>query len=438
MEKKMTTRKTTHVLKHSNVLNRPLPTSLMTGEPIVNTADGIMYFSGVTASDIGWNPSLNPGFFEVGSNLYNLKIRNKINSYGGITDMTGKFLSGTTEGFVLSDISEIKGIDTFVTGATIENINGLVLKNNLGDDVVLSDAFMFVRGSRENSIQSATGGAVAKGVLSTAFGSNTTASGVTSTAFGSDTQANGVNSTAFGSMSIANGENTIVMGSGIIGDAENTTYVSNFNIFDTPDDGDSSTDFILVRDSNGYIKKITTSSIDTFVTGFAFSHLTNTITLSQNLGQEDLFFKINEFSGLTITNDLKVGGNTVIDGNLTVLGDTINAYTSELYVEDSNIILNYNPTGSTQATSVGSGFSIKDGSGVAGSSVTFEIRPLNNFIGLNLIDVPNVTEYTSDLGYTNRGFVTQLNDIVIRSNNTETPNGVRVLAEFDVLSGGEY
>ena len=34
--------------------------------------------------------------------------------------------------------------------------------------------------------------------------------------------------------------------------------------------------------------------------------------------------------------------------------------------------------------------------------------------------------------------ITQLNDIVIRSTNVSTPNGVRVLAEFDVLDGGTY
>jgi hypothetical protein len=30
------------------------------------------------------------------------------------------------------------------------------------------------------------------------------------------------------------------------------------------------------------------------------------------------------------------------------------------------------------------------------------------------------------------------NDIVIRSTNINTPNGVRLLAEFDVLDGGVY
>jgi hypothetical protein len=29
--------------------------------------------------------------FEVGSNLYNLKIRNQISSYSGLTNLSGKF-----------------------------------------------------------------------------------------------------------------------------------------------------------------------------------------------------------------------------------------------------------------------------------------------------------------------------------------------------------
>ena len=55
-----------------------------------------------------------------------------------------------------------------------------------------------------------------------------------------------------------------------------------------------------------------------------------------------------------------------------------------------------------------------------------------------------VGEYTGTTGYDQRGWITQLNDIVIRSTDVvddNTPgsiNGVRVLAEFDVLDGGTY
>jgi hypothetical protein len=65
----MANRITTHILKNSNIVNRPLPSSLLAGEPIVNTADGIVYFSGVTSSTNNWVPAgtgTTANFFEAG------------------------------------------------------------------------------------------------------------------------------------------------------------------------------------------------------------------------------------------------------------------------------------------------------------------------------------------------------------------------------------
>ena len=90
----MAIRNTTHVLKNSDIVNRPLPVSLLKGEPIVNTADGILYFSGVTTSTSEWTPAgtgTTANFFEVGSNLYDLKIRNQITSYNNLTNLSGGF-----------------------------------------------------------------------------------------------------------------------------------------------------------------------------------------------------------------------------------------------------------------------------------------------------------------------------------------------------------
>jgi hypothetical protein len=64
--------------------------------------------------------------------------------------------------------------------------------------------------------------------------------------------------------------------------------------------------------------------------------------------------------------------------------------------------------------------------------------------GLTSSNTPVLTEYTGLTGYPNRGWITQLNDIVIRSSDTSdsgspgSVNGVRVLAEFDILDGGTY
>ena len=132
----MAIRQITHVLKHSNILNRPLPNTSLLGEPIVNTADGIVYFSGNSTLTQGWTSAgtgTTANFFEVGSNLYDLQLRHRITKYDNIstTGLTGKFLSGTSNGFVLSDISNIQGIDTYVTGGTYST-GTTVFTNNFG------------------------------------------------------------------------------------------------------------------------------------------------------------------------------------------------------------------------------------------------------------------------------------------------------------------
>jgi hypothetical protein len=216
---------------------------------------------------------------------------------------------------------------------------------------------------------------------------------------------------------------------------------------------------------------------DTFVTGFTYDPLSNTFTISRNEGEPDLTAQIDTVSGLTVANltsgrvvyvgtgglltdesgftydentntlgveNIEASGNVVIQGDLTVLGQAISAFTSNLYVEDPNITLNYSPTGDTTVTSVNAGFTIQDGSGVATSDVNFDIVRMQNLTGLTTTEVPDVSEYTSLTGYANRGWITQLNDIVIRSTDVSDDgsagdiNGVRVLAEWDVLDGGQY
>lgn len=230
------------------------------------------------------------------------------------------------------------------------------------------------------------------------------------------------------------------------------------------------------------------TGVDTFVTGFTYSPTTNTITLAQNLGQPNRTVTISTVSGLTVsdltanrlvytttsgklitgtatfdgtnmvlptagslsvgTGGLVVGsggspsvagsGDVIINGNLTVFGAAISAFTSQLYVEDNNITLNYNPTGNTTATSIGAGWTLQDGNGVNGGNVNLDIRAMNTFTGITSTQIPSITEYVGSTGYANRAWVTQLNDVVIRSTNVATPNGVRVLAEFDILDGGVY
>ncbi len=442
----MANRIATHILKHSNVLGRPLPSSLLGGEPIVNTADGIMYFSGVTASSNGWTPSGTGGaanFFEVGSNLYDLQLRNRITKYEGTSGsgLIGKFLSGTTDGFVLSDIADIAGVDTFTTGFTYSN-NVATIKRNL-DLPDLSITIDTMTGLTVNGVLDADTGII------TSFSADTAniASGLTA----------------------SNGTITTLSAT-----SANINKITQYNGLT-----DLSGKFLSGTTSGFELANISDIiGVDTYVTGFTYAPSTNTITLSQNVGQAPKTISINTVSGLTISNltanrlvyttgggqlvtgsamfdstdmvlptggSLSVGsgginttGNVVISGDLTVLGSSVSAFTSQLYVEDNNVFLNYNPTGSTEATSIGAGWTIQDGNGVSGGNVNLDVRAMNTFTGITSTNIPDISEYTSSTGYSNRAFVTQLNDIVIRSNNMTTPNGVRVLAEFDVIDGGTY
>jgi len=132
----MATRNAIHILKNTLFPSQALPSSAYLGEPLVNLGDGIMFFSGGTSGSPTWVPSGPSGnsvnYFEIGSNLYDLKIRNKITHYNGQNNLSGLFLSGSTNGFVLANISSIQGTDTYVTGFTYNNTNVITLSQNQG------------------------------------------------------------------------------------------------------------------------------------------------------------------------------------------------------------------------------------------------------------------------------------------------------------------
>jgi len=114
------------------------------------------------------------------------------------------------------------------------------------------------------------------------------------------------------------------------------------------------------------------------------------------------------------------GTTTTIFGDVLVIGQSISGFTSELYIEDNLIELNYNPSASTESTSLGAGWSIQDGSGLAGTNVLWDIRG-------------------AATGLANRSFATNLQDIRIRETGTlASPNGLRVIAETDIIDGGSY
>jgi len=544
----MAIRNTTHVLKNSDIVNRPLPVSLLKGEPIVNTADGILYFSGVTTSTSEWTPAgtgTTANFFEVGSNLYDLKLRNQITKYQGVSGsgLIGKFLSGTSTGFVLADISDINGISGFtydpssntftitdasgdIYDATIQSVTGLTINGNLDvtgsstfNDVTISGTGLYTlvaTGSNDNEIvnyQTLTGFSQANDVY-------VTGSTLSAATDNTNTQ---TSTLLYHATPLPGGPYTIV--------TENTyttggTYDNNTKLISfLRNDGTSgyTVDLTNIDTNDTYVTGGTDNSAtvntpvasigllynqdvapgtytlpysNVFLTGFTYGN--NTFTLKDNSG--NTFTQVvNQVTGLTVNGNLTVTGETsvqsltgstvtlpslsdnrvvyttsggtlttesnftydegtdtlgvdniqaagdvTIQGSLTVFGPSVSAFTSNLYVEDPNITLNYNPTGSTTVTSVNSGFVIQDGNGITSGDVNFDIVRMQNLTGLTATEIPNVSEYVSLTGYANRGWITQLNDIVIRSTDptdggsTGDINGVRVLTEFDVLDGGFY
>jgi hypothetical protein len=320
----MANRNAIHILKNTLFPSQALPSSAYLGEPLVNLGDGIMFFSGGTSGSPTWVPSNNnPAYFEVGSNLYDLKIRNQITHYNGLNNLSGLFLSGTTNGFVLANISSIQGIstDTYVTGFTYNNANIVTLSQN--------------NGQADKTIDIGT-------LASITVNGNATVTGTTTT--------------------------------------EN----------------------LIVNNPSG-----TTATI----------------------GQGGLIIG----SGGSPSNPGI--GDLLVHGNFYVYGSGTTIATNELYIEDPTITLNYNPSGSSTSTSVGSGIIIQDGSGIIGTNSELLIGQLylNGNINSN-------SEYTSAFGNANRGFYTQLNDIIIRNTNnlSSAPNGKRLIAEDDILDGGSY
>lgn len=187
---------------------------------------------------------------------------------------------------------------------------------------------------------------------------------------------------------------------------------------------------------------------------FLYNDSTNTLTVGTTSGKLVVNNGISDGpstfgqGGLTVGSGGSFGpsgttagyGDLIIHGNFIVFGTGTTVATNELYVEDPQITLNYNPSGGTSITSLGSGIRIQEGSGTAADTY-FTIGQMNTLTGLTGTQVPVVTEYVnSGVGNSDRGWVTQLNDIVIRNNNFNNgaPNGVRVLAEFDVLDGGTW
>lgn len=346
-------------------------------------------------------------------------------------------------------------------------------------------------------------GTTASGQYSHAQGSGSVSSGDYSFASGINSRASVSGTFIHSQNSLVNGTRSVVLGGqNITGSTTDTVYVPYLNLNYVPTLNNSNTEILSRNSSTGQVEYTALSaftSLDTFVTGFTYNPANNTFTVSQNQGQPDLTASIGSVSGLTINNltpgrvvyvgtgglltdesgfeyndgtDLLTVGNVnvtnsfgnvasigqgglvigsggststpgigdlTIHGSLTVFGTATTVSTNELYVEDPQITLNYNPTGNTSVTSIASGLKVQDGDGISGDTY-FTVAQMDTFTGNSFDNIFTLNEYTGPNGYTNRAWVTQLNDIVVRNTNLNNgaPDGARVLVAGDVLDGGSY
>jgi hypothetical protein len=330
-------------LLSSNISNRPLPTNLLLGEAVVNTADGIVMFSGSSQGANGYEQLVDPSipnatggtYFEVGSNLYNLKIRNKITQYNGLSDLSGKFLSGTSEGFVLADISDIV---TASNGLTDDG-NNIKLGGILTESTVISGGSQTLDlGTSDSQLSFLR----IKGIQASeeykweGIGLEVTKNPGTFKTELDYTSGGGIKTSI-----LQNPDNILISAFGDSGDTESTLQVttSQINLMFRPSGQTGTSGLFLTKDSGYYFadgrentagieyyadystgwtdnslitKKYVDDSIataesnDTFVTGGTFDNATGDITFTQNDGST---FAV-DLSALDL-NDTVVTGGTI-------------------------------------------------------------------------------------------------------------------------------
>ena len=571
----MAQRNVTITLRDKQTTGGSIPGDAVFGEPFVNLYDGVLKFSGVTGGS--FEPTTQSGVFEVGSTLYNQKITNRLNinnnfiisgdtglisTYAGVSGagLSGKFLSGTTTGFVVANISDIQGVQTLVqngtnifTGGTATyptinlvaspSVNNITYSgtstggNSVATNVSATTNFYSAGTSLETIIYNIA--ASTEDVTRVQPGTNITTGGtannptvnlvaspsINNLSFSGIATGGAVNATSLSATNLTNTRVLIAGANGLITDDAGMTYNSgadvltvngNFTTNGTQysggtivDDGvftiDAATNVqvdsellptthltynlgaIGQRWNRVYARSFhagvaSTEYGDGYLTGDSGTYIINAGNLSVNgninpsantaydLGTSGLrwnntYTKDLDVSGAINTTGITISGllagsvvyagiggvlktetgfayddstdtlttkyitvgtpgqtgtTAVIHGDVQVIGASISAFTSQLYIEDNLIELNYNPTASTTSTSLGAGWSIQDGSGLAGTDVTFDIRGTGT-------------------GLQNRSFATNLEDIRIRETGTiSSPNGVRVIAEYDILDGGSY
>jgi hypothetical protein len=454
-------RQATILVRDRQTTGGALPSGALMAEPFVNLYDGILKFSGVTGGV--YEPSDVSSVFEVGSTLYNSKITNRLNindnfiisgdtgiisTYGATSGagLVGKFLSGVTGGFVLGDISDISGISditrvqggtNIITGGTANeptvnlvdspSINGLTASGTSNFTGVIQS------GGTDLGDIFLTSGDISGSTVSA--GTNISVNNV-----GVDYEVSVIDSPSFNDITFsgtATGGN--VFATELSG---GTIYSGSTDLYSIFQQVGADTDHTAVQGGTNITTGGTASApvinvIDSPVftglvsaTGFTDSSLTAGRVTYAGVGgrlTDEAGFEYDAGANLLKTANIQIGDptttgdtTTTIFGNVIIVGDAFSAITSELYIEDNFIELNFNPTASTASTSLGAGWSIQDGSGVDTIDAFFDIRG-------------------AATGLLNRSFATNLGNIrVAETGSVSSPNGLFVIKESDIIDGGSY
>ena len=100
--------------------------------------------------------------------------------------------------------------------------------------------------------------------------------------------------------------------------------------------------------------------------------------------------------GAGIAENLYVGGNTVISGDLTVAGTSVTLNTTDLNVEDKNITLNYHASNDTSASAGGAGITIQDAVDASNDASILWNATNDEFDFSHAITVPSTLTLTSN------------------------------------------
>ena len=136
--------------------------------------------------------------------------------------------------------------------------------------------------------------------------------------------------------------------------------------------------------------------------------------------------------GAGITENLNVGGNIIVAGDLTVEGSQVTLNTTALDVEDKNITLNYHASNDTSASADGAGITIQDAVDASNDASILWDATNDEF------DVSHSMKIAGSVGVTNivTNKVVKFNGTILDDSNI-TDDGTTITASSDFNTSGQ-